>query len=127
MLVKVLAYAGLRWDEGVALRGGSIDVLRRRIHVRESATMVNGDLVWGPPKSHRARTIVILRFLADELAPLIEGADLIFTSPTGKPLRSSNFHRRVWKPEVTDRGVGDLVPHDLRHTAASLQSLQGHR
>lgn len=119
-LVKVLAYAGLRWGEAVALRGGSINVLRRRIHVRESATMVNGELVWGPPKSHRARTVVVPRFLADELAPLIEGDELIFTSPTGMPLRSSNFHRRVWKPAVNDRGLGDLVPHDLRHTAASL-------
>jgi integrase len=119
-LVKVLSYAGLRWGEAVALRGGSVNLLRRQIHVRESATMVNGDLVWGPPKSHRARTIVIPHFLADELAPIVERDELIFTSPTGKPLRSSNFHRRVWKPVVMDRGLGDLVPHDLRHTAASL-------
>jgi integrase len=26
----------------------------------------------------------------------------------------------VWKPAVADLGLGDLVPHDLRHTAASL-------
>jgi len=119
-LVKVLAYAGLRWGDAVALRGGSVDVLRRQIHVRESATMVNGELVWGPPKSHRARTVVIPRFLADALAPLVERDELVFTSATGAPLRSSNFHRRVWGPAVTESGLGDLVPHDLRHTAASL-------
>jgi integrase len=120
VLVKVLAYAGVRWGEAVALRGIQVDVLRRRIHVRESATLVNGELVWGTPKSHRARTIVIPRFLAEELALLIAAEDLIFTSPGGRPLRSPNFLRRVWQPAITESGLGDLVPHDLRHTAASL-------
>ena len=26
----------------------------------------------------------------------------------------------MWRPAVTESGLGDLVPHDLRHTAASL-------
>lgn len=120
VLVKVLAYAGLRWGEAVALRGGHVDVLRRRVDVRESATLVNGELVWGPPKSHRTRTVVIPRFLADRLAPLVDGDKLIFSSPAGAPLRSPNFLRRVWQPAVADCDLGDLVPHDLRHTAASL-------
>jgi hypothetical protein len=58
--------------------------------------------------------------LMDELAPALSGGDLVFTSSTGQPLRSPNFLRRVWKPAVADVGLGDLVPHDLRHTAASL-------
>ena len=120
VLVKVLAYSGLRWGEAVALRGDQVDVLPRRVHVRESATLVNGELVWGPPKSHRARTVVIPRFLAHELAPLVSGDQLVFTSPNGRPLRSPNFLRRVWQPAVAEHGLGGLVPHDLRHTAASL-------
>jgi integrase len=119
-LVKLLAYGGLRWGEAVALRANNVDVLRRRVHVRESATLVNGKLVWGAPKSHRSRTIVIPAFLIDEMAPTLFGDRLVFTSPTGKPLRSPNFLRRVWKPAVADVGLGNLVPHDLRHTAASL-------
>jgi len=59
-LVKLLAYGGLRWGEASALRSNNVDVLRRQVHVRESATLVNGKLVWGPPKSHRSRTIVRL-------------------------------------------------------------------
>jgi integrase len=119
-LVKLLAYGGLRWGEAVALRSDNVDVLRHRVYVRESATLVNGKLVWGTPKSHRSRTIVIPRFLMDELAPKLAGGDLVFASSTGQPLRSPNFLRRVWKPAVADVGLGDLVPHDLRHTAASL-------
>ena len=119
-LVKLLAYAGLRWGEAVALKSDNVDVLRHRVYVRESATLVNGKLIWGTPKSHRSRTIVIPRFLMVELAPTLSGGDLVFTSSTGQPLRSPNFLRRVWKPAVADVGLGDLVPHDLRHTAASL-------
>jgi integrase len=125
VLVKVLAYAGLRWGEAVALSGSQVDVLRRRVRVRESATLVNGELVWGPPKSHRDRTIVIPSFIAEELAGLIDGDELIFTSPDGHPLRSPNFLRRVWRPAVAECDLGDLVPHDLRHTAASLAISSG--
>jgi integrase len=120
VLVKLLSYAGLRWGEAVALKPENVDALRRRLHVRESATLVNGELVWGTPKSHRARTVVIPRFLADELAPLLAGDGLVFTSPTGAPLRSPNFLRRVWQPAAAECDLAYLVPHDLRHTAASL-------
>jgi integrase len=119
-LVKVLAYVGLRWGEAVALRASQVDVLRSRLQVRESATLVNGELVWGAPKSHRARTVVLPRFLANELADPVAAGGLLFRSPSGAPLRSPNFLRRVWQPAVTECGLGDLVPHDLRHTAASL-------
>ena len=120
VLVKLLAYGGLRWGEAVALSADNVDVLRRRIHVRESATLVNGKLVWGAPKSHRARTVVIPRFLIEEMAPMLVGSGLVFTSPSGQPLRSPNFLRRVWQPAVTECALRDLVPHDLRHTAGSL-------
>lgn len=40
--------SGLRWGEAVALRPENVDVLRRRVHVRESATLVNGELVRAP-------------------------------------------------------------------------------
>lgn len=120
VLVKVLAYAGLRWGEAVALRGRQVDVLRRHVRIRESATLVNGQLIWGPPKTHRDRTVVIPRFLTDELARRIDGDGLIFTSRNGQVLRTPNFLRRVWRPAVAECGLDDLVPHDLRHTAASL-------
>ena len=119
-LVKLLAYGGLRWREAVALRSNNVDVLRRRVHVRESATLVNGKLIWGTPKSHRSRTIVIPTFLINEMAPVLSSNHLVFTSSTGQPLRSPNFLRRVWRPAVAECALGNLVPHDLRHTAASL-------
>jgi integrase len=41
-------------------------------------------------------------------------------------LRASNFRGKVWKPAVIAAGLPpDLVPHDLRDTAASLMISSG--
>jgi integrase len=55
--------------------------------------------------------------------PLLVGRDadeLVFTSPRGGPLRPNNFRKRVFQQAVASIGKPDLVPHDLRDTAASL-------
>jgi integrase len=51
--------------------------------------------------------------------------DLVFTAPKGGPLRSANFRKKVWLPAVAETGLGDLVVHDLRDTAASLAISSG--
>jgi len=99
------------------------------VRVEESATEVGGRLEWGKPKSHEARTVIVPRFIAEELASRLDGKtadDLVFTAPRGGPLRGSNFRIRVWSPAVVDAGLpADLVPHDLRDTAASLMISSG--
>jgi len=51
--VLVLAYCGLRWSELAALKVICVDLLRRRLHIAEAVTEVNGGRVaWGTPKSH---------------------------------------------------------------------------
>lgn len=124
VMVRVLAYTGLRWGEAVALRRSVINLDRRRIRVRESATEVAGNLEWGSPKTHETRTVILPGFLADRLAAHVQGMspdDLVFTAPRGGPLRTSNFRRDVWAKacERSDMPTGLLV-HDLRDTAASL-------
>jgi integrase len=52
--------------------------------------------------------------LADFVAP--EADALVFTSPTGTPLRHNNFRRRVWLPALAEAGLNELHFHDLRHT-----------
>ena len=51
--------------------------------------------------------------------------DLVFTSPQGDPLRASNFRRDVFTPAARRVGLTGLVPHSLRHTAASLAIAAG--
>lgn len=127
-LIWLLAYTGLRWGEAAALRLREVDLHRRRIHVVASVTEVDGRLVWGTPKTHARRTVPLPRFLARELAPLVEGrgADaLLFEAPRGGVLRVRNFRRDVFDPAVARLGPAGFHPHELRHTAASLAIASG--
>jgi len=45
---------------------------------------------------------------------------LVFTSPAGKPLRHSNFRRRVWLPALRAAELPAIHFHDLRHTGNTL-------
>jgi integrase len=49
----------------------------------------------------------------------------VFTSPTGAPLRHSNFYRRVWVKARELVGVPDVHFHDLRHTGNTLTVTAG--
>lgn len=55
-------------------------------------------------------------------SPTVEpsGSDLVFTSPQGAVLRVQRFRRSYFDRAAKEAGVPGLVPHELRHTAASL-------
>lgn len=120
-LVRFLAWSGLRWGEAVALRWENVVVDRRRVRVRRSATEVGGRLVEGEPKTHEHRTVIVPRHVLPEQ----QTKGRVFTAPKGGPLRSANFRKKVWLPAVAEVGLGDLVVHDLRDTAASLAISSG--
>jgi integrase len=123
LVVLLLGYTGLRFGELTALRVGSVDPLKRRLTVSESASEVAGRLVFSDTKTHQTRTVALPRFLADQLAPLMVGRPrdaLLMTSPNGGPLRLNNWRRDVWANATREAGLDDITPHDLRHTAASL-------
>jgi len=61
--------------------------------------------------------------LADFVAP--EADALVFTSPTGRPLRHNNFRRRVWLSALAKAGLTELHFHDLRHTGNDLTAATG--
>jgi integrase len=101
-----------------------VNAPRRRIRVEEAATEVRGRLVFGTPKTHEARTVIVPRYVIERIEPLLANRgpdDFVFTAPRGGPLRANNFRRRAFNPAVKRTGgIPDLVPHDLRDTAASL-------
>ncbi len=134
LVVRFLAYTGLRYGEMAALTVADFDMLRRRVNVRRSVTEVAGKLTWSTTKNHERRSVPFPRFLVPGLAVQMEGKrreDLVFSAPAGGVLRIATFRTRVFNRAVNKlRGVDEEgnattdwprpTPHDLRHTAASL-------
>jgi integrase len=125
VVVRLLAYTGLRWGELAALKVAAVDMGRRRLQVEESVAEVGGRLVWKAPKDHERRSVPFPAFLTDELTAAIAGKgrdDLVLWSAAGSVLRVSTWRPRVFNParDALGEDFPKVTPHDLRHTAASL-------
>lgn len=121
--VLLLGYSGLRWGEFAALRARDVDLMRRRVHVRQAMVELRGQVVIGTPKDHEQRAVPLPAFLIEPLTTLLAGKapdDLAFTSPEGAIMRNGNFRRRLFDAAAKRAGVTGITPHGLRHTAASL-------
>jgi integrase len=97
--------------------------------VVESVVEVDGVLTWGVPKGYERRSVPIPAFLADELRRHLAGRepdDLVFTGLRGGgALRNRIFRRAGFDRAAVAVGLDGLVPHELRHTAASLAVSSG--
>lgn len=89
--------------ECAGLRVRRIDFLRRTVSVVEAVNEVGSDVVFGEPKTPMSRRVVSMPSqVAEELAAHlakrapVDPDDLVFTSPTGQPLRRKHFRKRVW-------------------------------
>jgi integrase len=113
LVVLVLAYTGLRWGELAALKVSRVDLLRRRIHVAESVTEVDGGrLDWGLLKSHERRWVPVPRFLVDGIAGQVAGKapdDLVFPSSVGTVLRVRSARRSWFDRAATAAGLDGLT------------------
>jgi integrase len=142
LVVLFMSYTGVRWGEMAALRVKRIDLMRRRAAIAESVVLVDGKHVWGTPKGHARREVPIPPFLVAELARHVAGiqpSDLVFPGVAGGgPMRSKVFQDAVLSQAAIEIGLPGLVPHGLRHTAASIaislgadvkviQTMLGHR
>jgi integrase len=123
-LVAFLVGTGMRWSEATAVQNRHVDLERGTVRV-EQAWKWEGKgkgYVIGVPKSQRGRRTVnaAVGALAAVVPLTGKPTDLVFTTPTGKPVRHNNFFNRVWRPACAAAGF-DTPPriHDLRHTHAS--------
>ena len=57
LVVRFLAYTGLRWGEMAALRVRDVDPLRRRMLIARSVTEDNGRLIFDTTKTGEERTV----------------------------------------------------------------------
>ncbi len=128
LVVRFLAYTGLRWGEMAALRVRDVDSLRRRMLIARSVTEDNGRLIFDTTKTGEERTVPLPRFLAEQITASFAGKgldDLVFQGTRGGVLRNGNFNRRTFGPAAIAIGQPRLTPHGLRHTAASLAIAAG--
>lgn len=126
--VMAMLYTGCRVGEIAGLRVSDVDWDARTISVvRTASPGITGQLVVGPTKGRRGRSVP----LAAPLAPILREAseckgpfDLLFPGPRGGYINSKNLSRALNWFEVRD-SVKAFPPeepalhwHDLRHTAA---------
>jgi integrase len=128
-LVLLTVFGSLRWGELAALRRSDIDFQARTVRISRQLSEQRGGFTFGPPKSDVGyRTVAIPAVITPDLASHIvtlaaPGDDgLVFTSSEGKPLRRSNFCRRVWHPALRAAGLPAIHFHDLRHTGNQFAS-----
>jgi integrase len=123
-IVWLMARAGLRIGEALAIHRAGIDTAAGMVTVEQSLNR-SGDLVAtkGRKRQDQGRTIPMppdlserLRRHLTESVASIDG--LAFTAPRGGTIRYTNWRRRVWTPIVEMAGVA-ATPHDLRHTCAT--------
>ncbi len=122
-LVSVLAYAGLRPGEALALEWR--DVQERTLVIERALAL--GDVK--ETKTGQARSVRLLAPLAADLAEwrLACGrpADsaLVFPTRDGRPWTDShwrNWRKRVFKPAASEAELECFRPYDLRHAFVSL-------
>lgn len=132
VLVMLAAFSGLRVAELLALRRRHVDVLHRRLIVRESTVeRSRGQLVTKSPKSDAGVRKV---HLDPMLFEAVQGHLRDFTAPTadaflfsgdkgGPPRRAVWF--REWDEARSALGLSNLHFHDLRHTHGTLVAKAG--
>jgi integrase len=133
VLVLLGTFGSLRWGELAALRRASVDLDAGTVKVEQSLTeLPGGGYHYGPPKSDAGQRLVslsdmIIPDLRWHLARFVqpEADALIFTSPTGSPLRHGNFRRRDWLAALESAGLTGIHFHDLRHTGNTLTAGAG--
>ncbi|MGO9298703.1 MAG: tyrosine-type recombinase/integrase [Streptosporangiaceae bacterium] len=132
-LILLAVFGSLRWGELAALRRMDIDITTRSVTVHRSLTeLPGGGYHFGPTKSAAGQRVVaipdsIKRDVASHLVRFTAPGDdsLVFTSPTGAPLRHGNFRRRIWLPALASTGLPGTHFHDLRHTGNTLMAGAG--
>ena len=127
-LVSVLAYAGLRPGEALALGWGD---------VQENTLLIDKSLVLGEmqsTKTGRTRTVRLLKPLATDLAEwkMISGRPsddaLVFPTRDGDAWGENQYRmwrRRVYQPATEALGIDSTRPYDLRHSFCSLLLAEG--
>lgn len=131
-IIGLLIGSGMRWGEAMGLHTHRVDRERMMIHIVETFDNASGKIK-PYPKGKLARSVPLLDWVADLLDDLglqeSTGCGHVHQvgrcrsglvlHPPGEMTDINNWRKRVWARAVKESGVGELRPHDLRHTYAS--------
>lgn len=118
-VVWLLGTTGLRIGEAAGLQVGDIQDGRLRVARQRHGAIVE------PPKGGRGRDVPIPAFVAAMLETEDRPAqDWLFQGVGSDRLDVHSWRARIFTPAAL-KTVGPMVPHELRHTAASLAIASG--
>ncbi len=85
----------------------------------------------GPPKSRAGLRVVsipstVVEAVRTHLAEFPDMGNLVFTVPSGAPIRRGNLNQLLkWHTTVNGLGLDGVHVHDLRHTGNTLAAASG--
>lgn len=129
-LVEFWFLTGCRPSEAIGLTWEKVNADFSQIVFDGSIqTLANGSQVWSHgSKNNKARVIAVssrvqtlLRSIKSDKA---NPKDLVFPSPSGKPINYNNFIKRAWNA-VVDEIKPDTTPYNCRDTFITCQLIKG--
>ncbi len=131
----VVVITGLRLGEAFGLRWQDVDLSAKRLHVRHSLEVLNGNHRPKEPKSEKSRRTVELPALAvdalrehqkQQLADGFFSPDKpVFADTDGGCLRNSNFTLNVYGPTNRRRNCCDRHSTDCATSTRAIRSNSG--
>ena len=116
---EILYWCGLRVGEMLALTPSDIDLGRSTISVTKSYQRIHGrDIITEPKTKKSIRTVVMPKFLAEEIAEYMASLD-IGEDDRMFPVTKGRMHHEMDRG-CKESGVKRIRIHDLRHSHVSL-------
>ena len=130
VIIALLAYAGLRPQEALALTWG--DIRERTLLIDKATDGLGGIKV---TKTGQSRTVRVVAPLARDLTEFrslcgspAAGARVFKMPKDERPWNDyawQSWHRDAWKPACLEAGLENVRPYDLRHSFVSLLINEG--